>query len=251
MDAITVESVERAMARIWLGAVAEAGEARLRDEDRKKAREMAAMLAEIARVGRRARLVDAAAGHAYAGLLAAELLGGIDELVLLERDPRRIARAREAAARLAVARAVDARVGDVGDPALWPDAPDVVVALHACGSASDAVADAAVAARSRWLLLVPCCYARDVAFAPRAEQHADEIGVPRQAEVRRPFVQALVDAERTARLESAGYEVTVVPFVPRAVSGHNLLFRCRRVGEPGRMRAAAERLARLRGGARR
>jgi hypothetical protein len=70
--------------------------------------------------------------------------------------------------------------------------------------------------------------------------------VPRQAEVRRPFVTTLIDAERTLRLEAAGYEVTVVPFVPRSVTPHNLLWRARRAGEPTRMREATERLDRLR-----
>ena len=50
--------------------------------------------------------------------------------------------------------------------------------------------------------------------------------------MRRRFIQAMVDAERTRRLEAAGYETEVVEFVGATVTPHNLLWRARRVGEP-------------------
>jgi hypothetical protein len=56
----------------------------------------------------------------------------------------------------------------------------------------------------------------------------------------------MVDAERTWRLEAAGYETEVVEFVPATVTPHNLLWRSRLVGEPVRMAAAARALERLR-----
>ena len=59
---------------------------------------------------------------------------------------------------------------------------------------------------------------------------------------------SLIDAERTLRLEAAGWETTIVPFVAETVTPHNLLFRARRVREPTRMREAGERLSRLREG---
>ncbi|WP_044252584.1 methyltransferase, partial [Chondromyces apiculatus] len=136
--------------------------------------------------------------------------------------------------------------GDVADLTLWPSDPDLVVALHACGPASDRILDLAVARRARWLFLVPCCYAGAVPFSPTAEARADALGVPRHAEVRRRLITGLIDAERTLRLEAAGYETTVVPFVPPTVTPHNLLWRARRVAEPRRMAEAASRLAKLR-----
>ena len=62
---------------------------------------------------------------------------------------------------------------------------------------------------------------------------------------RRRFVQAMVDAERTLMLETAGYETAVVSFVPPTVTPHHLLWRARRVCEPGRMADAERRLLRL------
>jgi hypothetical protein len=245
---VELAAVERALHRLFIAADGTS----LRAEDRKKARETAALLDELGRVvGPRRLLVDAAAGKAYVGLLAVELLG-VDRLHVIERDPPRAALCRDAVTRLS--RAPDATLhaevveADVSDRAAWPEAPDVVVALHACGAASDAILDAAVAAAARWLFLVPCCYAHSVPFSPTAEAAAEALGLPRHAEVRRRFVMAMIDAERTLRLEAAGWETTVAALVPPTVTPHNLLWRARRVREPARMREAGERLARLRDG---
>ncbi len=237
---VDVAQVERVLHGLYVAAEGTG----LRREDRKKAREIVGILREVGRLPRGRVLVDAAAGKAYAGFLSAELLG-VDRVVVIERDPARVTACRAAAARLASGVSVDVRAGDVQDAGVWPPDADTVVALHACGAASDAILDASVRARVRRLLLVPCCYGAGVAFAARAEALAEAAGVPRHAEVRRRAVVALIDAWRTLRLEAAGYETTVVPFVPPTVSPHNLLWRARRVGEPGRMREAGERLARL------
>lgn len=239
---IDVAVVEQALDRLYIAAEG----ASLRREDRKKAAEIAALLAEVARAGVKGTLVDAAAGKAYVGLLAAELLG-VADLRVIERDPRRAEACRAAAAKLRSPARVDVRAGDVGDASLWPEEPHLVVALHACGPASDAILDAAVRAGARRLLLVPCCYGAAIPFAAAAEAEAEGLGLPRHAEVRRRFTASLIDAERTLRLEAAGYETAVVSFVAPTVTGHHLLWRARRVGEPVRMREAAERLARLRG----
>ena len=123
----------------------------------------------------------------------------------------------------------------------------MVVALHACGPASDAVLDRAIAAEARHILLVPCCTGEAVAAAPLAAARAERGGIPRHAPVRRRFLQAVVDAERTLRLEAAGYETEVVELVAPTVTPENLLWRARRVREPGRMTQARQNLSRLRG----
>jgi hypothetical protein len=232
--------VERALHGLYIAAEGTS----LRREDHKKALEIAALLSEIARVPRTSLLVDAAAGKAYVGLLAAEILG-FSRIHVIERDAARRAACEAARARLAAPIDLHVAAGDVADPSLWPEAPGIVVALHACGAASDLVIDAAIRAAARWLYLVPCCYAASVPFAAQAVAKADALGIPRQAEVRRRFVMSLVDAERTLRLEASGYEVTATSFVPPTVTPHNLLFRARRALEPTRMREAASRLAAL------
>lgn len=241
----------------WLEALYVAAEgATLRAEDRRKAVEVAAVLAEIAAVLRRASrrrpfvLVDAAAGKSYLGLLAAKLLidpdGREAAVVTLEREPTRVAASRAALARLDTRVPVECRAADVTDAAAWPAEASLVVALHACGPAADAVIDRTIASRAAALLLVPCCTSATVPAAAFAGAAAGAAGVPRHAPVRRRFIQAMVDAERTWRLEAAGYETEVVEFVGALVTPHNLLWRARRVGEPVRMARAQDSLARWR-----
>jgi hypothetical protein len=247
----TLADVESWMERLYVAAAG----ATLRREDRRKAVEVVALLGEIRRAARGGRgelvLVDAAAGKAYVGLLAAKLVlepaGRPARVITLERDARRTELASAAAASLGGGVAIECRACDVSDPAAWPAHPDVVVALHACGPASDAVLDRAIAAEARNILLVPCCTGEAVAAAPLAAAHAERGGIPRHAPVRRRFLQAVVDAERTLRLEAAGYETEVVELVAPTVTPENLLWRARRVREPVRMSQARETLARLRG----
>jgi threonine dehydrogenase-like Zn-dependent dehydrogenase len=228
--------IERMLDRLYIGCAG----ATLRKEDRKKAAELAALFREIERAARRGMtLVDAAAGKGYVGVLAAALLAPA-RVIFIERDPARLELAREASVRAGVPGVrFSFHSGDVGDPALWPDAPDLVTALHACGPAADHVIDAAIAARARRVLLVPCC------TPARERPGAARLGIPRHAAVRRAFLESLVAAERTLRLEAAGWQTEVVAFCPPAVTPYNLVFRARRVGEPGRMKRAAEDLARL------
>lgn len=217
---------------------------RLRDEERKKAVEIAALLGELARTRRRGHLVDAAAGKAYVGVLAARLVG-YERVTVIEREARRAQASREAAARLGVSDRVEVVQADVGDPGGWPRSFDLVAALHACGPASDLVIDAAIRSEAKWLLLVPCCYGAAVPFAAAAEARADQAGMARHGEVRRRLVAALVDAERTLRLEAAGWQATVSEFVAPTVTPHNLLWRARRSREPARMAQAQAALERL------
>lgn len=254
MSMVELDVVEAALHRIYIGADGSS----LRKEDLKKSREVVAFLHEIdgclgkARRNHLLTLVDAAAGKAYVGLLTAELVLGPRQqpahITFIERDERQAAACRRAAATLATADiefTIEER--DVGSPAAWPEKPDLVVALHACGPASDGIIDQAIASQCRQLLLVPCCTSAKVGAAGLAVAKADALGLPRHAEVRRRFIQSIVDAERTLRLEAAGYQTTVVSFVPPTVSPHHLLWRAQRVGEGGRMRRAAADLCRLRG----
>ncbi len=218
----------------------------LRREDLKKAVEVAALLNELDRLSREGVLVDVAAGKSYLGLLAVELLG-FEKLVVIEREEKRLADVRHAVTKLTRSAQVELKLGDVADRSLWPSQPSVVTALHACGPASDGVIDAALASETKWLLLVPCCYGANIPAWSAARDRADALGLPSHAEVQKRFQQCWVDAERTLRLESAGWETTVIPFVAPTVTPHNLLFRARRLKEPKRMADAQEKRLRLNG----
>ncbi len=152
---------------------------------------------------------------------------------------------RAAAERLGTPIQIDFETCDVSAPSAWPDHPSLVAALHACGPAADVIMDRAVASEARMLLLVPCCTSTAVPGVRRVEEKAEALGFGQHAPLRRRFIQAMIDAQRTWRLEAAGYQTEVVEFVPPTVTPHNLLWRSRRVMEPRRMAKAKEILAGL------
>lgn len=248
MSRARLRDVERWLSELYIAAEG----AGLREEDLRKAREVSALLDEVELAlqrcsrGRPVVLVDAAAGKSYVGLLAAKLLlepsGREASVVTIEREPRRVEQSRLAVQRLGTCVPIDCRQAEVDEAGAWPAGASIVAALHACGPAADAIIEQAMATGARTLLLVPCCTGRSVAAATRAEARAAQLAIPRHAPVRRRFIQAMVDAERTWRLEAAGYETEVVEFVPATVTPHNLLWRARLVREPTRMKLAAERL---------
>lgn len=242
---------------VWLDRLYIAAEgAEPRDEDRKKAFEISALLSELGRATQRVGkqkdlvIVDAAAGKTYLGLLVGPLLlgpgGRPAHIIAIERDPQRVAQSRAAAgAARTMGVDIEIREGDVGDASLWPEAPAIVCALHACGPASDTVIDRAIASGAQHVLVVPCCTGSAVREMSVARRAADTIGIPRHSAVRRGFLESWIASERTLRLEAAGYETEVVALVPESVTPYNLLWRARRVGEPRRAERARRQRERL------
>jgi hypothetical protein len=226
---IAPQTVEVLLERLYLGGGAP------RDEERKKAREVAGLLellagcvAQPAPRGKARVLVDAAAGHGYVGLCAAALLGW-RRVVAIERDADRVGRVRAAAAKLEVSFELDARVAELG-PGAIPSSADLVIGLHACGAATDALLDAAITSSARWILCAPCCYGEAVAGWSKAQEEAARLGLPKDAAVRSRFAASVIDGTRLLRIRAAGYEATLVPFTTPTVTPHHLAFRARRGG---------------------
>lgn len=240
---------------LYAGFVGVPGKA-LREEEHVKTDELVALLEELARsVGKLSKkaplvLVDAAAGKGYVGLLAAKLLldpQGVPAVVhLIERDPRRLELAREAAARLGVTTEIVYTAKDVDDASAYPEGASIVVALHACGDATDRVIERGIDARAKLLLVMPCCVGKSTRGSALARSIAATIALPKAGPVRRRMVHAVVDGERMLRLEAAGYQTDAFELVSTRVTPYNVLLRARRVGEQGRAARAREDLERLR-----
>lgn len=249
-----LEEIERLLHAAWVVDPS----ASLRADERRKAAQLAALIPEILRLkgGKNrgpALLIDAAAGRGPVGLAAALALAEQPRpwrVRALERDPARVALLNAAAQRLSLP--LEAVCCGLDQSGSWPEEPDLVVSLHACGGASDLVIDQVLRRRARALLLVPCCYGAAGVhddgpyLAPRAQARATEqaeaLGLPEAALVRGRFSRAMIDAERTLRLEAAGYQAEVIELFSASLSPFNLLWRARRVGEPRRMARAQGRL---------
>jgi len=210
--------------------------------DRRKSVEVAALLDLIEPLvsgrARRHVIVDLACGKSYLLHATAALLGPDAQYYGVDRNQNLLEQSRSAAQTLGMTASF---LRDAIASAPLPEQPDVVLSLHACGSATDDAVTRAVALRARHLFVVPCCHVRP----PRAQLEA--FGLPTQGVLRGRISDALTDSRRALRLEADGYEVVANEFVPAAVTPHNLLLRARYVGATGRATRARASLARLSG----
>jgi hypothetical protein len=113
---------------------------------------------------------------------------------------------------------------------------DVVLALHACDTATDDAIARAVRWRAPYLLAAPCCH-HEIAGQLRARP-ADPL--TRHAILRERLADVLTDALRAALLRLVGYRVEVVEFVDSAHTPRNVLLRARWTGAPPTDAAVAE-----------
>ena len=257
---VDTEAVRDAFRRGWLGG------ADLRKEDEQKVKELVPLLGEVARMASKLSAetfwaVDLCAGKGALGVLSSLLVLRERKHVvqIIERDNKYAKRCLDAAHILGVNHEVSFHTAEVTVRAAWPSArTDLVLALHACGGASDDVIDTAIAVDARAILLVPCCYGagprhEGAGLDVKAQQLADawvaQLPLPTHAIVSKRMAQSFIDAERTLRLEAAGYETEVVEAFAATLSPHNLLWRARRVKEPVRTKRAADTLAQLLRGA--
>jgi SAM-dependent methyltransferase len=114
------------------------------------------------------------------------------------------------------------------------DAPvsgaDVVLALHACDTATDEALARAVEWNAQWILAAPCCH-KDLSRQLRQQAPPEPYGlVIEHAILRERFADVLTDSVRAALLREHGYTVEVVEFIDSAHTPRNALIRARRGG---------------------
>lgn len=129
--------------------------------------------------------------------------------------------------------------GTIADAPL--DGVDVVVALHACDTATDDALLRAVQAGAQAIFAAPCCHreVRREMGTPADLGPALKHGILREREA-----EWLTDALRAALLGAVGYDAQVAEFVPTEHTPRNLLIAAVRRGGGDPARAAeARRLA--------
>jgi SAM-dependent methyltransferase len=182
--------------------------------------------------GRPLRVVDLGCGNAYLTFAAHRYLTGLlpDGVRTLGVDvrPDLVARNARLAAELGLA-GLEFAVGTIEAADPGGDV-DVVLALHACDTATDDALARAVAWRAPVVLAAPCCH-HDVqrqldearaAGLPPPEPHA---ALVRHPILRERFADVLTDTLRSQLLRLAGYRVEVVEFVDSRHTPRNALLR--------------------------
>lgn len=184
--------------------------------------------------GRPLQVVDLGCGNAYLTLAAYHLLtaGGHDvRMTGIDRSPD--ARLRNTRRVTALGwqdhlRFVDATIAD----AELETPPDVVLALHACDTATDDALARAVGWEAPLVLAAPCCHHDIQKQLKHVETPAPYALLTRYGIVRERFADVLTDALRAAVLRQVGYRVEMVQFVDSEHTPRNLLLRAARTGAP-------------------
>jgi SAM-dependent methyltransferase len=120
-------------------------------------------------------------------------------------------------------------VGTIADAAVEP-APEVVLALHACDTATDEALARAVEWAAPLVLAAPCCHHDIAAQLRRAPTPAPYSVLTRHGILRERLADTLTDGLRASLLRVQGYRVDVVEFVGSEHTPRNTLIRAVRTG---------------------
>ncbi|NGO39016.1 SAM-dependent methyltransferase [Limisphaera ngatamarikiensis] len=119
---------------------------------------------------------------------------------------------------------------------------DILMALHACNTATDAALLRGIRYGARLLLVAPCCHHQ---LRPQLRPPPLWQPVLRHGLLAGRFATWLTDALRVLFLEWAGYKVRVVEFIESEHTPMNLLLSAIRVRPPFRDPARRERILQL------
>jgi len=124
--------------------------------------------------------------------------------------------------------------------AVLEERPDVVLALHACDTATDDALLRAVQWEADLVLAAPCCH-HDISAQLRRVPTPEGWGsLTRDGILRERLADTLTDALRASILRQVGYRVEVVEFVDSVHTPRNTLLRAVRTGSAGASPQARE-----------
>ncbi|HEX8344181.1 MAG TPA: SAM-dependent methyltransferase [Actinoplanes sp.] len=186
------------------------------------------------------RILDLGCGNAYLTFATAYRMweqGTACTVVGVDRDAATIARNNERARRLGWQDFVTFTASSI-EQYVPTQSPDLVIALHACDTATDDVLALAVDHGATHLLASPCCH-HDIQRQLRPNTMPTGFrDLARDGILKEQLGDVLTDALRASLLRMLGYRVDVFAFVPVEHTPRNNLIRATKV--PGRADAAAE-----------
>jgi SAM-dependent methyltransferase len=179
------------------------------------------------------RVADLGCGNAYLTFAAERYLAGVRGLPvhLVGVDVKE--QSREHNEKVARELGLDAEfvVGTIGGAELDPP-PEVVLALHACDTATDDALARALEWQASLVLAAPCCHHDVAAQLRRSPTPAPYAMLTRHGILRERLADTLTDALRATLMRLQGYRVDVVQFVESKHTPRNTLLRATRTGAP-------------------
>ncbi|WP_110240918.1 class I SAM-dependent methyltransferase [Nocardioides gilvus] len=177
------------------------------------------------------RIVDLGCGNAYLTFAAQRYLTHVRKLPVVVTGVDVKQQSADHNTRVAAELGIEATfvVGSIADAAL-EQAPDVVLALHACDTATDEALARAVEWGASLVLAAPCCHHDVAAQLRKAPTPAPYAALTRHGILRERFADTLTDGLRASLMRLEGYRVDVVEFVESAHTPRNTLLRATRTG---------------------
>lgn len=166
------------------------------------------------------RLVDMGCGKGYLTFAAYEWLrrrGPAPEVLGLEARPDLVAFCNRVAQEHGCA-GLRFTTGTIADTD--PGPMDVLVALHACDTATDDALARGVRAGAALLLAAPCCHKE---LRPQLRPGPTLAGLTRHGILQERQAELVTDALRAALLEWAGYTARVIEFISPEHTAKNLM----------------------------
>ena len=180
------------------------------------------------------RIVDLGCGNAYLTFAAQRFLSHERSLPVRVTgvDVKQQSADHNAGVAAGLGIEADFVVGTIADATL-PEPPDVVLALHACDTATDDALARAVQWGASLVLAAPCCHHDIAAQLRTAATPAPYALLTRHGILRERFADTLTDALRASILRLVGYRVDVVEFVESAHTPRNTMLRATSTGSRG------------------
>lgn len=177
------------------------------------------------------RIADLGCGNAYLTFAAQRFLTSVRGLpvVVTGVDVKEQSRSHNSAVAASLGVAAEFVVGTIGGVSLDP-APEVVLALHACDTATDEALAQAVGWGAQVVLAAPCCHHDVAAQLRKAPTPSPYALLTRHGILRERLADTLTDGIRAALLRIEGYRVDVVQFVESQHTPRNTMLRAVRTG---------------------
>jgi SAM-dependent methyltransferase len=175
------------------------------------------------------RIVDLGCGNAYLTFAAQAHLSRSLPVHLTGVDVKQQSSDHNTKVAAELGLDMDFVVGTIAEATL-DRAPDVVLALHACDTATDEALARAIGWEAGLVLAAPCCHHDIAAQLRRSPTPAPYSMLTRHGILRERFADTLTDALRASILRLQGYRVDVVEFVESEHTPRNTLLRAVRTG---------------------
>jgi protein-L-isoaspartate O-methyltransferase len=185
-------------------------------------------------VDRKLRVFDMGCGKGYLTFATSEMLGEKGEVCGVEARSDLVTFCNKTAVELGFGDRLSFRLGSIAETDVGP--VDILIALHACDTATDDALAKGISAGAALIVVAPCCQkeVRPQLIAPQVLAGALRHGIfeERQAE----FV---TDALRAQLLEWAGYRTRVIEFISTEHTAKNTMIIAVRAHPDGDKASAA------------